>query len=292
MVAAVLSAGDLGDSKRERTRQCREDTLGHATNGFPATGRQALPRVADRFSPRALDRPDLPLTEFSYEPDTIRLPALPDLNEWASQKLTAHLHAARLTGRSVDFFAHHRDTSLDLSLPGQGDVVRKIFDRAGVPASLSSAGEVTGRIIEQMGGLPACRIFRIPGVRKLLAAGKPQNGAEVLCTLEDEGTLNRDYRRAGTAQEILDKLLRLQVLQARLQLQCPECRIRQLYLPEALATEVKCPNCQSTFSSRTAPAWKQGCVEVCAVRPVRRTRAHRLRRRHPRHAAAREHDLS
>ena len=188
-----------------------------------------------------------PLTEFSYEPDTIRLPALPDLNEWASDKLTAHRSAVRLTGRSVDLFAHHRDTSLDLSLPGQGDIVRKIFDRAGVPASLSSAGEVTGRIIEQMGGLHACRIFRIPGVRKLLAARKPQRETEVRCTLHDGGTLDRDYRRAGTAQEILDKLLRLQVLQARLQLQCPECRIRQLYLPEALATEVKCPNCQSTF---------------------------------------------
>ena len=153
----------------------------------------------------------------------------------------------RLTGRSVDFFARHRDSSLDLSLPGQGDVVRKIFDRAGVPASLSSAGEVTGRIIEQMGGLHACRIFRIPGVRKLLAAGKPQREADALCTLEDSGTLNQDYRRAGTAQGILDELLRLQALQARLQLQCPECRIRQLYLPEALATEVKCPNCGSTF---------------------------------------------
>ena len=128
-----------------------------------------------------------PLTEFSYEPDTIRLPALPDLNEWASKKLTAHLHAVRLTGRSVDFFARHRDSSLDLSLPGQGDVVRKIFDRAGVPASLSSASEVTGRIIEQMGGLHACRIFRIPGVRKLLAAGKPQREADALCTLETAG---------------------------------------------------------------------------------------------------------
>ncbi|MCY4085406.1 MAG: hypothetical protein OXG37_00605 [Actinomycetia bacterium] len=188
-----------------------------------------------------------PLTEFSYEPGTIRLPALPDLNEWASRKLTAHARAVRLTGRSVDFFAHHRDSSLDLSLLTQKDIVRKIFDRAGISVSLSSAGEVTGRIIEQMGGLPGCRIFRIPGVRKLLAASRPQRENDALRTLEDRGTLNRDYRRAGAAREILDELLRLQALQSRLELQCPECRIRQLYLPEALATEIKCPSCQSVF---------------------------------------------
>ena len=127
-------------------------------------------------------------------------------------------------------------------------MVRQVLLRGGLTAETSSAGEAVNRITRQMGGLSACRTFRLPGVRKLLAHSPgADNWDNVISTIEDEGSFSKYGNIHGTAADVFRRLLEKGVFRAGLKMQCPGCNIRSPYEPEDLATEVRCPRCGTTF---------------------------------------------
>jgi hypothetical protein len=99
-----------------------------------------------------------------------------------------------------------------------------------------------------MGGLEFCRIFRLPGVRKLLARSQATHRwRDILATIEDEGSF-RKYRNVhGTAASVFRRLLEKGTFQAGLAMTCPACGIRSRYPVDGLATEMRCARCGSVF---------------------------------------------
>ena len=139
------------------------------------------------------------------------------------------------------------DTSLFLWPVTDSALVGKLMERAGLATARSSAGEAVTRIVAQMGGLHACRLFRLPGVRALLARPeRSRSWDDALRTIHDSGTYAQ-YRNVRTAATTFRRLLEKGVFQDALHLQCPACLTRDRYSLEAIATEVHCPRCDTAF---------------------------------------------
>lgn len=213
---------------------------------FPLPQRRPFPasRFESHFAHWAISVS--PLSEYAYEPKTLRLPGLPDLNPWASREMTALTREVRLQRRSTDFLLSIDENTVDFGLLDQGEVVRRVLQRAGLEAQPSGAGEVTDRIIRQMGGLQGCRIFRAPGVRDLLSSDDPYAEDEALQKLRAGGGLD-EVPRAKTPTLAFDLLLACEALRPALRLKCPDCRIWRLFPPDALTASVQCPGCGGDF---------------------------------------------
>jgi hypothetical protein len=68
-------------------------------------------------------------------------------------------------------------TSHDAFLYGlpNAAVVEKLFDAARLDAKLSGGGLITRQLIARLGGLNGARVFKIPGVRRLLKQHGPRD---------------------------------------------------------------------------------------------------------------------
>jgi ferredoxin-like protein FixX len=64
--------------------------------------------------------------------------------------------------------------------------------------------------------------------------------------IEDSGSY-RAYTNVGTAAETFQRLLEDGVFQAGLHVKCPACTITSRYVAEALARELRCPRCGTSF---------------------------------------------
>ncbi len=184
--------------------------------------------------------------EYNYPGYTIRLPSIPKLNPWASTAVTA-IGDVRLADGAIGVVTEPRDTSLEINLVEEAEVVRRVIGLAGIDAEISPPGRAVTRIIEQMGGLLGCRPFRLPGVRKMLArSSATYSWRDALRAIEDEGTYST-YTNVGTAAQTFQRLLESGVFQAGLHLRCPACTITSRYPPGVLDAEVRCPRCGTEF---------------------------------------------
>lgn len=108
----------------------------------------------------------------------------------------------------------------------------------------SSAGLALDRIIEQLGGIYRCQIFKNAGVRQLvdvLSNGSPKSEQFVRQLIykaippeEDQGTKGR---------EILENLVSLQLLRQGFELQCEKCQRCDWYHLSEVAEQFKCKKC-------------------------------------------------
>jgi ribosomal protein S27E len=187
-----------------------------------------------------------PLSEYAYRPRSLRIPALPDLNRWASKEMTAGIIDLRVQRESLDAIVPLDDSDLSLGLLDGGEIVRRVLERAGIEAATSPSGEVTSRIITQMDGLQACRILWAPGVRKVLSDDDARLGDVILNEIRRGGNLE-DVPRAKEPTQAFDRLLDTEVLRPFLRIKCPECRLWRLFEPESLQAHLRCPGCGSVF---------------------------------------------
>jgi hypothetical protein len=189
--------------------------------------------------------------EYNYPGFTIRLPSIPKLNEWASSAVTV-IGDVRLADGAIGVVTEPRDTSLEVNLVEEAEVVRRVFGLAGIEAEVSPAGRAVTRIVEQMGGLLGCRPFRLPGVRRMLArSSATYSWRDALREIHDKGTYSA-YTNVGTAAQTFQRLLENGVFQAGLHLRCSACTITSRYLPSVVDAEIRCARCGTPFS--LAPA--------------------------------------
>lgn len=190
---------------------------------------------------------------------TLRLPLLRDLNDWYSRVLTpAEPGSLRVQPEGFDLIKHVNESTLGLSPLSIDALIAKLFDRAGMGIKRSFAGEVTQRVLETMGGLRPSLIFRITGVRKLLAMEKARRGIKrqraVEAIRDNDRTLGqttfdrfKHYWRDITPQSILAILLERGVFRAGLELSCPRCRLLPFIEADRIGDEVQCALCGFRF---------------------------------------------
>lgn len=193
------------------------------------------------------------------EETTMRLPLLRDLNDWYSRALMpAYPGTLRVQPQGFDLLKHVNDSTLELAPLPIDALIGKLFDRAGIQVKRSFAGEVTQRVLETMGGLRPSLIFKVTGVRKLLALERARRGIKrphAVQVIRDydsaasKASFDRfkSYWRDITPESILEILLERRVFRAGLELSCPKCRLFPFIEADRIGDEVQCPLCGFRF---------------------------------------------
>lgn len=192
-------------------------------------------------------------------------PYLPDLNGFYGRELFYPYGRVRadygLVGGAISLLIRTRDSDATLRPLPALKLVTGIFERFGVVAKPSKAGLVTSRLIAQMGGIQECRVFKIEGVRTLIAKHKPDqhfdqsHACKVIGDFDEESKRMRfgqfedlfiSTRRIGKRLQPLDalkKLLMQRVLNVGLELRCPHCELAFWQPLDKVRTDVACSYC-------------------------------------------------
>lgn len=137
-----------------------------------------------------------------------------------------------------------------------GLVVRSIFQLAGITAKPSSAGKTATRLIAQLGGLEACEVFKLPGVRALLneiSASRAFAREHAESIIGKAGPITSSLwklPRPGetpTPGEVFDYLAELGVFQVGLGFNCPNCGLGFWLSLDQTVTKSVCVYCGKSF---------------------------------------------
>jgi hypothetical protein len=185
--------------------------------------------------------------------DTLHLPYLPKLND-AYERVTPMIHDVRVEHERIGLIAPAGHNRLLLQPLPATQLISDVFQLAGLTAARSSSGHRAHQIINQLGHLQRCRVFRLPGVRKLVSSRDAHLGVRGGVAVQ---TINEGFAAAGrfyvsgehldTTRKVFRFLLARRVFLASYELECPNCRLASLYSPRALEDDVGCPKCGTTF---------------------------------------------
>lgn len=192
-------------------------------------------------------------------------PFIPQLNEYYGRNAYFRYNRARAERGSLGIIQEVTTEQLTLRALPFTQVLTKIFGAFGVTAKPSPAGLVSARLIDQMGGLQGCRVFKIAGVRSLIKKYSPSASferTEAVTMIGDNDPVTHvprfdAYKRLYI--EPRDKpdlkpedaflyLLKKGVFRAGLKLACPTCQLDfWVTLDDAKSTS-QCPYCGIEFN--------------------------------------------
>lgn len=116
-----------------------------------------------------------PIGEFAYPEHTLKPPFIRELNEFYSREIEFDPWRVRSEQDGIGIMIKVHDTSLSLYPIPHQKLIERIFELAGFKVETSQAGLLAKQIIHGMredNPLEACRVFKITGVRKLIASLK------------------------------------------------------------------------------------------------------------------------
>jgi hypothetical protein len=193
-------------------------------------------------------------------------PFIPQLNEYYGRNAYFLYNAARAERGSFGIVQNVTSEQLTLTALPFTQVLTRIFEIFGIAAKPSPAGLVSARLVDQMGGLQGCRVFKIAGVRSLIKKYAPSASFERTEAVTMIG--NNDpvthvprfdaYKRLYI--EPRDKpdlkpedaflyLLKKGVFRAGLKFACPTCQLDfWISLDDAKSTN-QCPYCGIEFNA-------------------------------------------
>ncbi len=176
---------------------------------------------------------------------TTSLPVLPDLNEWYAREMVFDPHSLRVVrsylGKTISLITEIDADTLQFSPIRKFDVIKKIFERAGIIAEKSGAGLVAERLIALMGGVTgSARIFKITGVRKFIEETNPINQKtkyEILKKIRDKTDKGESFKNFENEfglkgrtplkpEDVFDELIEHNLLQTGIEVCCPKCSLK------------------------------------------------------------------
>jgi hypothetical protein len=192
----------------------------------------------------------------------LKPPYFPRLNEYYGRETLFEYNGFRSERDGMGLVTEVTQNSLTLYALEVRDLVKRIFEVSGMVAKPSPAGLITLRLIEQMGGLQGCRVFKITGVRDLIRKYSPEqsftrSGAVVAIGHLDPSSGKFRFAaferlfvdgRAVTPQSAFDYLLKRQVFRAGLRLVCPNCELQSWIYLDDVRTITKCEFCGKEFN--------------------------------------------
>jgi hypothetical protein len=116
-----------------------------------------------------------PWSDISDESYTFTPFYLPELNEFYGRNMYFEWDRARVEPEGLGIIIETIRDSITLHPVRVRDLVENIFSVFGMKTLPSQAGLKTDRLINQLGGIQSCRIFKIVGVRNLIEKYKPQD---------------------------------------------------------------------------------------------------------------------
>ncbi len=203
-------------------------------------------------------------SEYGYDGYTFRPPFLPDLNQWYSRQTVFLPWSLRVEGDGVGIIRRVHDETAALRALRIPDLIHRILQRAGIESNPSRPGRIAHRIIRQMGGLEGCRVFKIPGVRKLIASkdarqGIPRSRAVEIIRDVDPDTRTPTFTRHETLfieprekpklepHAVFDYLLKKEIFRPGLSFLCPNCTLDFWVEVGSFTETCRCEYCGHQF---------------------------------------------
>ncbi len=203
---------------------------------------------------------------FGNERATLQTPYVPELNEYYGRQYYFDWDKARVEPEGMGIISDASCTDLSLNALDVVELVKRIFSVAGIDAELSQPGRIASRLIQQMGGLQGCGVFKIGGVRMLLEIFGPDTSFSHQCALRAIGkgdSVNgilsiseyknlfiesRPYRTELKPHDVFSYLLKKGVYRTGLEFDCPSCRLEFWLTLDDVRTEVACEYCGHRFN--------------------------------------------
>jgi hypothetical protein len=192
---------------------------------------------------------------------TLKPPYLPELNEFYARAMHFQYDRLRIESERIGIVIDSADADAWLYALPVADLFERIFGMAGYSTKMSNGGLITRQLISRLGGLQGARIFKIPGVRRLLRTHGPlasftKKGALDLIGKKDPDNPNAkfsDYlglhiqqRTHGTnlkPDDVFGHLVEKGLFRIGAELNCPSCRMANWVQLEALRQRVFCELC-------------------------------------------------
>lgn len=191
-------------------------------------------------------------TEPNPQQGVFKVPYLPALNEYYGRNAHFDYAAARSEREGLGIIIQRHDAHLTLYGIPPRDLITRIFELAGIKAKPSTAGKIASRMIQQMGGVDACRVFKIRGVRDLLRKFKISRSFTHAQALEIIGPtvgphkdlyIEQRERRPLRAQDVFLHLVKKEIIRPGLEFECPRCELRDWHSLDDVGEKVDCPFC-------------------------------------------------
>lgn len=184
---------------------------------------------------------------------TIRMPYLRRLNRRLSD-MTLKLREIRVEWQRTGVLASASDTHLTLQPLATFQLLEAIFAEAGLSIEQSQPGRAAGELIRQLGHLQRARVFRLPGVRRLVESRAAHTGLAFSAAAEtirngfaDAEPFYVSGRRLTEPADVFRFLLERRPFIAGLELRCPRCEHASVFAPRDLDDELRCPKCGEPF---------------------------------------------
>lgn len=200
-------------------------------------------------------------TERNYRANcdsTFWFPSIPEMNREIGKLAFWRDDMCRLLDGRLSTILPLYSRDLVLRAVPVHEVIAVMFQVFGMNATSSGAGLVCRRLIKQMGGLQGCRIFKIGGVRGLIANYSPLSDFSIdealdririgfdkyeSLYLEPRDTLRLE------AKDAFSYLIKRGVFRPGRKLKCPDCLIRFWVALDDIRTEVICELCGHKFNA-------------------------------------------
>jgi hypothetical protein len=201
------------------------------------------------------------------EQQTFHPPYVPELNEFLARTMYFPYNKLRIEPERLGIIiraADHDSFLYALPVPA---LVERLFEMAGLRAKLSGGGLITRQLIARLGGVNGARVFKIPGVRRLLKqygptqaftksaalsliGGKDQNNPQA--RFKDHEDLYIEPRKHGsrlTPAMVFTYLVEKGLLRMGAELTCPTCALPSWIALDTLKQSNVCELCGSPFDA-------------------------------------------
>ncbi len=198
---------------------------------------------------------------YGDEQYTLNPPYIPELNEFYARTMLFQYDRLRIESERIGIVIDAADVDAWLFALPVADLFERIFGMGGYSTKLSNGGLITRQLISRLGGLQGARVFKIPGVRRLLRKYGPvasftKNGAVQLIGNKDPSNpdakfsdhldLHIEQRPAGTKlkpDDVFGHLVEKGLFRIGADIACPGCRMASWVALDALKQRVVCELC-------------------------------------------------
>ncbi len=136
-----------------------------------------------------------------YENDfTIDLPNQDGMQELAKRELIfGGWDHVRISDQGLIFYPDSKDDTITISPVPVDNVVNVIFEKIGQKRRLSTPGIFSNKILQMMGGLEDCRVFKVKGVREALSSMNKDEGEVIIDGKKYRGDIAKARPMLGAA---------------------------------------------------------------------------------------------
>ncbi|HET9366387.1 MAG TPA: hypothetical protein VFP71_15380, partial [Candidatus Angelobacter sp.] len=196
---------------------------------------------------------------------TFFAPFLPELNDFYRRNATFPGTGVRVEVRGLGIVTEADVSTLTVTGFRTQELISRVFSVFGFKAEISHAGRFATRLIEQMGGIQGCRVFKIRGVRRLIEQYSPLKSftkSAAIQLIRDINPVTKvsnfgkyeslfiKYRETPklTPELVFNYLAEKDVFRVGLALKCPSCEL-DFWVPlDDAKTEIQCEYCGNRFN--------------------------------------------